>query len=200
VRRGAAAHQWFASQDACDWLGSASASSVAGLQAASAPRPLSALGEFPIGSTCGLPYALVALDSEAALDAIAVDPTAPPAAFQAQCGLPHGLALYFYVRTGEAAARTRMFCSEGGRWIEDVATGSAAGPLAAHLAPFQGTFVQGSTRRAHIEVKSSARAGPCCASPRARGPHYLGENLERGPTETDSEFLGWNGKDVFSSQ
>ena len=63
------------------------------------------------------------------------------------------------MRTGEAAARTRMFCSEGGRWIEDVATGSAAGPLAAHLAPFQGTFVQGSTRRAHIEVKSSAREG-----------------------------------------
>ena len=27
------------------------------------------------------------------------------------------------------------------------------------LAPFQGTFVQGSTRRAHIEVKSSAREG-----------------------------------------
>jgi len=99
------------------------------------------------------------LSGQAALDAIAVDPTAPPAAFQAQCGLPHGLALYFYVRTGEAAARTRMFCSEGGRWIEDVATGSAAGPLAAHLAPFQGTFVQGSTRRAHIEVKSSAREG-----------------------------------------
>jgi predicted PhzF superfamily epimerase YddE/YHI9 len=47
----------------------------------------------------------------------------------------------------------------GGRWIEDVATGSAAGPLAAHLAPFHGTFAQGSTRRAHIRVKSTAREG-----------------------------------------
>jgi trans-2,3-dihydro-3-hydroxyanthranilate isomerase len=159
VRRGARS-TWFASQDPCEWLGMASASSVASLLNADSTSTLVDCGaSHPIGSTCGLPYALVAMPSEEALETLSVSPTAPREAFQAQCHLANGLALYFYFRTGESAVRTRMFCHEGGQWVEDVATGSAAGPLAAHLAPFQGTFTQGSTRRAHIEVKSTSREG-----------------------------------------
>jgi PhzF family phenazine biosynthesis protein len=115
VRRGAAANEWFASQDACDWLGTASAASVADLQATGRSAPLATKGvTYPIGSTCGLPYVLVPVDSEQILDDLAMDPAAPPTAFQAQCDLPNGLALYFYVRTGDDTARTRMFCHEGG--------------------------------------------------------------------------------------
>ena len=52
-----------------------------------------------------------------------------------------------------------MFCHEGGRWVEDVATGSAAGPLACLLAPFDGTFTQGASRRAKIEVVATRATG-----------------------------------------
>ena len=156
VRQGAAGNEWFASQDPCDFMGNVSAASVKALLSHGA-SDLNAYPDFKCGSTCGLPYALVPMQSEAALDALVINPAAPPEDFQRQCDLPNGLALYFYYRNGEASFRTRMFCFEGDRWIEDVATGSAAGPLAAFYAPFTGTFTQGSTRRAHIRVKSTTR-------------------------------------------
>ena len=140
---------WWASQDPPEWLGDVARSSVAALLRGSAE----VVGDsFPVGSTCGLPYALVPVPSEAELDALVVDPSAP-------CDALGGNSVYFYARTGEASCRTRMFCHEGGRWIEDVATGSAAGPLACHLAPLKGTFTQGSSRRATIHVKSTSREG-----------------------------------------
>lgn len=149
-------NEWFASQDPCEWLGTASASSVASLLDDPHSVALSAKA-YPIGSTCGLPYALVAVSEEAVLDTLLIEPTKPPRAFQVQCDLPNDLAVYFYFRTGESTVRARMFCHEGGQWIEDVATGSAAGPLAAHLAPFEGVITQGSARRAHIRVNSTSR-------------------------------------------
>ena len=129
VRSGAAGGTWFASQDPPVWLGHASRSSVGTVLRSGAER---LVGEsFAIGSTCGLPYALVPVATRAALDDLTIDAAAPPGALQAQCTeLANGLALYFYVRTGASSCRTRMFCHEGGRWVEDVATGSAAGPLA----------------------------------------------------------------------
>jgi trans-2,3-dihydro-3-hydroxyanthranilate isomerase len=158
VRSGAEAGQWFASQDPPEWLGDATAESVAAIMRGAVGVSDLAGTAFPIGTTTGLNYALVSVSSEAALDTLDVDPTAPHEQLYAQCSA--GVAwVYFYVRTSESAVRTRMFCFEDGKWVEDVATGSAAGPLAAHLAPFEGVFTQGSTRRAHIHVKSTARTG-----------------------------------------
>ena len=149
--------QWFASQDPAEWLGFASKQSVAVLLQGPVDAVALIGDAFPIGSTCGLPYALVSMASEAALDGLDVNPAASPEAFFSQCDLPNPLAIYFYFRTSDTTVRTRMFCHEGGLWIEDVATGSAAGPLAAHLAPIRALFMQGSSRRAHIHVNTTAR-------------------------------------------
>lgn len=156
------ASTWFMSQDPPQWLGSASKGSVALLLKAGAE---SLVGEtFPIGSTCGLPYALVPVASASALDALEISPGASAVDFQAQCTeLSNGLAVYFYTARhgagGGTSYRTRMFCHEGGLWVEDVATGSAAGPLACHLAPCEAAFTQGSSRRATIHVSAPSREG-----------------------------------------
>ena len=150
---------WYMSQDPPDWLGHASRRSVAGILRSGAS---SLVGDsFPIGSTCGLPYALVPVASEAELDALAIDAGASPDAFQAQCELENGLAVYFCLAgAGQAGTcRTRMFCFENGMWVEDVATGSAAGPLACHLAPMDAFVQQGAARRAEIHAAASSRTG-----------------------------------------
>ena len=152
---------WFMSQDAPEWLGHASRLAVASILVQRDGHESKLVGSaFPIGSTCGLPYALVPVTTEAALDALAVDAGASPERLLAECtALPNGLAVYFYHRTGTQSCRTRMFCHEGGRWVEDVATGSAAGPLACHLAPISACFTQGSARRAKIQVNAAKREG-----------------------------------------
>ena len=156
VESGEQPGSWFAMQDPPDWLGHASRRSVEPLLKSGAGHLVG--DAYPIGSTCGLPYALVPVSSEASLDSLAIDPGAPPDAFQAQCTtLPNGLALYFYVHVAATTFRTRMFCHEGGMWIEDVATGSAAGPLACHLAPLRAVFTQGLQRRAEIYVHATRR-------------------------------------------
>ena len=130
VVSGPTAGTWFASQDPPLWLGHASKQSVASILRFG---PLFLCGEqFPIGSTCGLPYALVPVETEAALDALAIEPGASPEAFQAESTeLPNGLAVYFYVQTREARCRTRMFCYEGGAWVETFEGSSKSIPLKA---------------------------------------------------------------------
>ena len=151
------------SQDPPEWLGYASSLSVQCLLRVGAEHLVG--DRFPIGSTCGLPYVLVPVDSEAALDELQIDVGGSPNDFQSQCALPNGLALYFYFRRTASASeqptcRTRMFCHESGMWVEDAATGSAAGPLACHLAPLTNAiFIQGSSRRAIICVRSWLREG-----------------------------------------
>ena len=146
---------WFASQDPPEWRGELPRSRVASVVLRSSADIVG--DAFPIGSTCGLYYALVPLASEAALDDLAVNPNAPPL-IDSRAGLVDKECwLYFYIRTGSKAVRTRMFCHEAGSWVEDVATGSAAGPLACHLAPIDAAFTQGSSRRAIIHVRSTRR-------------------------------------------
>lgn len=141
--------RWVASQDPAEWHGATSSEQVAALleRPGDADEPVLVGATHPVGSTCGLPYALVAVVSEAALDALRLAPSAPQQQFS----------LYFFVRLSEREVRARMFCYEGGGWIEDVATGSAAGPLAAHLAPCELRVTQGGVRRAHLDVGAPTR-------------------------------------------
>lgn len=150
VRRGNATGQWTASQDPPEWRGTVRKAEVAPLLRSGAEGLVGS--SFPIGSTCGLPYALVSISSPEALQAISLG-TDAPTSWDTSCWL------YFYCRTSEHSVRTRMFCFEGGGWVEDVATGSAAGPLAAHLAPIDAVFTQGSRRLARIHVSAAAREG-----------------------------------------
>lgn len=150
VRR--AGGRWVMSQDPAEFLGEASAEDVASFLRAGAPDLVG--GSFPIVSTCGLAYALVPMVSEVAVDALEVEALQPPPG-----PWPQGpWAVYFYFRSGDSI-RARMFCYEGGAWVEDTATGSAAGPLAAHLAPVSACVTQGSKRRAQLHVAAEARDG-----------------------------------------
>ena len=101
----------------------------------------------------GLPYLLIPMRDAAALEALkGVRPGGEEgAAVLAALGLDtasHPLrlcvSLYFYYRAGGSSGAgsdydgveflSRMFCFERGEWVEDAATGSAAGCLAAYLA------------------------------------------------------------------
>ena len=65
VVSGSQAGSWFATQDQPDWLGHASRGSVEPLLKRGAEGLVG--DDYPVGSTCGLPYALVPVESEMAL-------------------------------------------------------------------------------------------------------------------------------------
>ena len=101
--------RWTASQDPAEWWPDLAYTEVAArLHSTQANAITGGVGvSFPVGSTCGLKYALVPVASEEALDTLVVDPSADP--------MPDpDVWLYFYHRTAEDAVRTRMFCHEGG--------------------------------------------------------------------------------------
>merc|ERR1711964_265759 len=68
--------------------------------------------------------------------------------------------IYFYWRISESKVRARAFCFKAGEWSEDETTASAAGALAAQLAPFRGCITQGFQRKTHVYIASTSPKAP----------------------------------------
>ncbi|REC95129.1 PhzF family phenazine biosynthesis protein [Kushneria indalinina] len=108
-----------------------------------------------VGFACGSPFHLIALTSIEALTDVRVRPSQLSEAL----GGEHGVNVYMYVEEGDHSVRARKLCITD-QVTEDPATGSAAAPLAGHLAlqssetgTLEYTIVQG------IEMGRPSRIG-----------------------------------------
>jgi len=101
----------------------------------------------------GLPFAMVELASLDALARVRLD----PAAWAALGGDAADALPYLFVRRAPGVARARMFAPGEGIG-EDPATGSAAGPLGAHLAA-HGALAPGADGVARLEVEQGVEMG-----------------------------------------
>ncbi|WP_438765538.1 PhzF family phenazine biosynthesis protein [Kushneria sp. TE3] len=82
-----------------------------------------------VGSACGSPFHLIALTSIETLTHVRARPSQLPAALRDE----HGANVYMYVQEGDHSVRARKLRITD-QVTEDPATGSAAAPLAGHLA------------------------------------------------------------------
>ena len=105
----------------------------------------------------GLPYLMIPVRGEAALNAVRMGPGGAEACAALKELMrdeethplkPGGGGGGGGATSAKTLVRSRMFCFEQGVWVEDAATGSAAGCLACHLArqgkhPLPGRILQG---------------------------------------------------------